>query len=175
MREQFQMEPYPLNEERICAFLMLKKDQGKRFQTFILFINTFSWFFRQHYLDNIVLTIAFKAFKNGLRRMMLGATAPNQKLPFPAEFVPLLHEHMNLQAREDRLLYFLMALAFNCFMRIGEVLQLRVKDVQLHDEEELLSLFFRKSKADQFAQGNCGSDIWQKGLSFRLKKWPTQN
>ena len=113
MREEFQMEPYPLNEEKICAFLMLKKDQGRTFQTLLLFINTFSWFFRQHDLDNIVLTILFKTFKNGLRRMMLGGTAPNQKLPFPAEFFPLLHEHMNLQARDDRLLYFLMALAFN--------------------------------------------------------------
>ena len=153
MREEFQMEPYPLNEEKICVFLMLKKDQGRTFQTLLLFINTFSWFFRQHDLDNIVLTISFKTFKNGLRRMMLGGTAPNQKLPFPAEFFPLLHEHMNLQARDDRLLYFLMALAFNFFMRIGEVLQFRVKDVQLHEEEKLLSLFFRKSKADQFAQG----------------------
>ena len=60
---------------------------------------------------------------------------------------------MNLASREDGILYFLMTLAFNFFMRIGEVLQLRVKDVKIHEDENLLSLFFVKSKADQFAQG----------------------
>ena len=153
MRDVFQMEPYPLNEQKICAFLMLKKDQGRTFQTLLLFMSSFSWYFRQHDLDNIVLSISFKTFKSGLRRLMLGGSTPNQKLPFPVEFFPQLHDKMDLSSREDRTLFFLMTLAFNFFMRIGEILQLRVKDIKIHEEERLLSLFFVKSKADQFAQG----------------------
>ena len=62
MREAFQTDPYPLDEEKICAFLMLKKDQGRTFQTLLLFMSSFSWYFRQHDLDNIVLSISFKTF-----------------------------------------------------------------------------------------------------------------
>ena len=153
MKGTFEIEPYPLDEKKVCAFLMMKKDQGNTYQTLQLFMNTFSWFLRQNGLDNFILSISFKSFKNGLRRVMLGGQMPNQKLPFPVELFSKLHESMNLAVAEERLFFFLMVLAFNFFMRIGEILQLKVRDVKVHHEERLLSVYFVKSKADQFANG----------------------
>ena len=152
MREKFEIDPYPLDEKRACAFLMLKKDEGRTYQILQLYINTFSWFLRQNELENFVLSISFKAFKNGLRQMA-GGIMPNAKLPFDASFFPRLHDTMNLLVTEDRLLFLLMCLAFHFFMRIGEILQLRVRDLKVHEEEQLLSIYFVKSKADQYAEG----------------------
>ena len=153
MREKFEMDPYPLDEKKACAFLMLKKDEGRTYQTLQMFISTFSWFLRHNDLENFVLSISFKAFKNGLRRQMAGGSMPNAKLPFDADFFPRLRDTMNLSVYEDRLLFLLMCLAFHFFMRIGEVLQLRVRDLKVHEEEQLLSIYFVKSKADQYAEG----------------------
>ena len=125
----------------------MKKEQGNTYQTLQLFMNTFSWFLRQNGLENFILSISFKSFKNGLRRVMLGGQMQTRSCPSK------LHESMNLAVGEERLLFFLMVLEFNCFMRIGEVLQLRVRDVKVHDEERLLSVYFMKSKADQSAKG----------------------
>ena len=86
-----------------------------------LYQHVLVFFLRQNGLETFILSISFKSFKNGLRRVMLGGQIPNQKLPFPVELFSKLHESMNLAVGEERLLFFLMVLAFNFFMRIGEV------------------------------------------------------
>lgn len=153
VRDQFQMDPYPITEDKIVAFLMLKKEQGRTFQTLNLFIATFSWYFRQNGADNIVLSVGFKMFKNGLRREMMGGACPGQKAPFQFEFFEKLSRTMDLACREDRLFFLLMCLSFNLFMRISEILALKVENLQIDRERNLLACKFEKTKANQFAVG----------------------
>ena len=127
----FEIEPHPLDEKKVFASIMMKKEQGNTFQTLRLFINTFSRFLRRNGRENFILSIliekrylvmaSFKSFKNGLRRVMLGGQMPNQKLSRPVELFSKLHESMNSAVGEERLLFSLMMFAFNFFMRIGEV------------------------------------------------------
>ena len=48
------------------------------------------------------MSITFKSFKNGLKRVMTGARHPYQKEPFSVEFSPLLHEKMHLATHDVR-------------------------------------------------------------------------
>ena len=153
LRETSKMDPYPLTEDKIVAFIMFKKEQGRAFQTIQLFIQSFSWHCRQSGVDNIVLGVSFKMFKNGLRPEMLGGSCPGQKAPFEIEFFEKLEKVMNLRVHDDRLLFLLMCLSFNFFMRVSEVLALKVKNLEIHEETGLLSCRFEKTKADQFAVG----------------------
>ena len=153
LRERFEMEPYPIIEDKIVAFLMFKKEQGRTFQTLNLFIATFSWYFRQNDADNLVLSVSFKMFKNGLRREMMGGACPGQKLPFQFEFFEKLAGTMDLTCPDERLFFLLMCLSFNFFMRISEIQALKVENLYIDRERNLLACRFEKTKADQFAVG----------------------
>ena len=109
LRETFQMEPYPLTEDKIVAFIMFKQEQRRALQTLQLFIQSFYWYCRQSGVDNIVLSVPFKMLKNGLRRHMLGGSCPGQKAPFEIEFFEKLEKVMNLHLYDDRLLFLLMS------------------------------------------------------------------
>ena len=84
---------------------------------------------------------------------MTGAKFPHQKQPFLIEFFGPLHEKMDVNTAEDRLLFFLMCLSFHFFMRVGEITTLKVKNVQVDREKSLLSCTFERSRADQFGVG----------------------
>ena len=153
MTEEFQLEPFPLTEEKMEGFLMYKKSSGRTYSTLRLYIASFSAYFRSRDEDNITVSVSFKIFKNGLQRVMLGGAHPFQKEPFELEFFKALHETMNLSVYEERLLFFLMCLAFNYFLRIGELLALKANNIVLDEEAKLLAVHFERSKSDQLGVG----------------------
>ena len=153
VREQFEIEPYPITEDKIVACLMFKKEQGRTFQTLNLFIATFSWYFRQSDAENVMPSVGFKMFKNGLRLEMMGRACPGQKSPFQFGLFEKLSRMMNFARRGERLFFQRMCLSFNSFMRISEILALRVENLQIDRERNLLACKFEKTKADQFDVG----------------------
>ena len=116
-------------------------------------MTAFSWYFRTSDLDNLVNSVSFKQFKTGLKRTMMGSRYPHQKAPFEFDFFARLHLSMHLQTREDRRLFLLMTLSYHFFMRISEILNLKVADLKLDTENGLLECNFTPSKTDQFGEG----------------------
>ena len=149
MTKEFQLDPFPLTEEKMKGFLMYKKSSGRTYSTLRLYIASFSAYFRSRDEDNMTVSVSFKIFKNGLQRVMLGGAHPFQKEPFELECFKALHETMNLSVYEERLLFFLMCLAFNYFLRIGELLALKANNIVLDEEAKLLAVHFERSKSDQ--------------------------
>lgn len=73
-------EPYLITEDNIIAFFVFQKENKKRsYSTLKQYIQAFSSYFKDHNLDNIVLSMSFKIFKNGLRREMSGGYCPKAK------------------------------------------------------------------------------------------------
>ena len=144
---------FQLRKTRLWHSLWGKKSEGKTYATLQLFLSAFSWYCRRRNEDNVIMSISFKAFKSGLKRVMTGARHPFQKEPFRVEFFPLLHESMNLSTAGDRLLFLLMLLYFHFFMRIGEICELKVRNLFADTENQRLQCHFEKTKADQFALG----------------------
>ena len=153
MATEFAMDAFPLTEEKITGFLMYQKTKGRCYSTILCYVTAFSWYFRTNQLDNLVNSVSFKQFKTGLKRTMMGCKYPHQKAPFEFDFFGRLHLSMHLQAREDRRLFLLMTLSYHFFMRISEILNLKVGDLKLDAENELLECRFTRSKTDQFGEG----------------------
>lgn len=152
-QQEFHADPFPITEDKAMAFLMKKKSEGKTYATLQLFMSCFSWYCRSRQEDNVVMSVSFKAFKSGLKRVMTGAKHPFQKEPFRLEFFTLLHASMNLATRDDRLFFLLMLLSFHFFMRISEICDLKVSNLVVDKENQRLECHFEKTKADQFALG----------------------
>ena len=160
VRERFEMEPYPIIEDKIVAFLMFKKEQGRTFQTLNLFIATFSWYFRQNDADNLVLSVSFKMFKNGLRREMMGGACPGQKLPFQFEFFEKLAGTMDLTCPDERLFFLLMCLScnFSCALAKSWLLQLEIYTLIEKESYWLISLRRpRRTSLPPGSQATCPS------------------
>ena len=153
MTEEFQMEPFRLTEEKMEGFLMFKKASRRTYSTLKLYIASFSAYLQMRDEENLTVSVSFKILKNGLQRVMLGGAHPFQKEPFELEFFKALHDVMNLSVHEERLLFFLMCLSFNYFMRIGELLSLKAGSLVLDEEAKLLACHFERSKSDQLGVG----------------------
>ena len=147
------MEPFRLTEEKMEGFLMFKKASRRTYSTLKLYIASFSAYLQMRDEENLTVSVSFKILKNGLQRVMLGGAHPFQKEPFELEFFKALHDVMNLSVHEERLLFFLMCLSFNYFMRIGELLSLKAGSLVLDEEAKLLACHFERSKSDQLGVG----------------------
>ena len=147
------MEPFRLTEEKMEGFLMFKKASRRTYSTLKLYIASFSAYLQMRDEENLTVSVSFKILKNGLQRVMLGGAHPFQKEPFELEFFKALHDIMNLSVHEERLLFFLMCLSFNYFMRIGELLSLKAGSLVLDEEAKLLACHFERSKSDQLGVG----------------------
>ena len=153
MMQDLETEPMPVTLEKIQAYLIFKKEQGRTFSTLSNYICAFSNHFRQIDEPNLTLSIEFKKFKGGLKRLMEGARFPNQKEPFKREWFNLLAERMDLSTFDDRLFFFAITLAYHFFMRVSEILSLRPIDVVIDRAQAVMSIHFWKTKTDQFATG----------------------
>lgn len=153
MRAEFEIEPLPLDLDKMRVFLLHKQRQGRTYATLANYMSAFSYHFRHTDSENLTLSLEFKMFKSGLKREMLGARYPNQKEPFDHEWFPKLAEVMDLTTFDDRLFFFTITLAYSFFMRVSEVLSLRPMDVQVDPEDGLIGVHFWQTKTDQFAKG----------------------
>ena len=153
MQKEFQMDPFPVTEEKLCGFLMFQKTQGRAYATLLCYITAFSWYFGKNELDNVVNSVSFKEFKYGLKRTMMGSKYPHQKAAFDYDFFPKLRDVMHLETSDDRRFFLLMTLSYYFFMRISEIVALRVEDLKLGAEHQLLACHFTHSKTDQFGGG----------------------
>ena len=84
---------------------------------------------------------------------MLGAKYPHQNVAFVDDFFPRIHEILHMQSKDDRRMFLLMTLAYHFFMRVSEIVCLKVGDLTLENENRLLECNFTRSKTDQFGQG----------------------
>ena len=153
MATEFQIDAFPLTEEKISGFLMFQRTTGKCDATLLCYITAFSWYFRTHDLDNLVHSVSFKQFKSGLKRAMLSAKYPHQKAAFVYDFFPRILQTLDMQSKDDRRMFLLMTLAYHFFMRVSEIVGLKVGDLTLDNENRLLECNFTRTKTDQFGQG----------------------
>ena len=58
-----------------------------------------------------------------------------------------------MQSKDDRRLFLLMTLSYHFFMRVSEVVGLRVGDLTLDRDNNLLECKFTHTKTDQFGEG----------------------
>ena len=120
----------------------------------------FSWYFRQNDAQNLVLSVAFKMSKNGLRRKMMGGACPGQKLPFQYELFEKLSRTMDLSGREDRFLFLLMCLScnFSCALAKSWLLQLEIYTLIEKESYWLISLRRpRRTSLPPGSQATCPS------------------
>ena len=66
------------------------------------------------------MSISFKAFRSGLKKVMAGARHPLQKEPFRVEFFPFLHRSMDLSTADNRLLFLLVRFFLRAFSRFRD-------------------------------------------------------
>ena len=86
MREKLGEDPLPLTLEKMQVYILWKQENGRTFATLANYICAFSNHFRQQNSDNLALSIPFKKFKCGLKRIMHGAKHPYQKEPFERDW-----------------------------------------------------------------------------------------
>ena len=153
MRTIFGQEPYPLTHEKMVGYLTYRREKGKAFSTLLNTVTAFSHHLRSQGEENLTVSIAFKRFKSGLKRTMLGAKYPNQKEPFEKEWFARLAKSMDLATHDDRLFFLTMTMAYSFFMRISEVRSLRPCDVEIDEENKVMRVQFWKTKTDQFGSG----------------------
>ena len=149
MTNEFHKDHYPLSEDKMTVFLMKEMADGRRFASLNLWCATFSWY-----------CFAESCHVSIVQAVYIGTEAPDDrgKIPpsraaFLIEFFAPLHEKMDVDTAEDRLLFFLVCLSFHFFMCVGEITTLKVKNVQVNRERSLLSCTFERSRADQFGVG----------------------
>ena len=149
LQEKLETPPFPLTVEKLKVFLLFKQEEGRAYSTLNNYVNAVANHCSANNEPNITLSIEFKRFKRGLRRMMTGDKHPYQKEPFQFEWFEELARVMDLATFDDRLFFFTMTLAFHFFMRVSEVLALRPCDITLDREKNTLSVNFWKTKTDQ--------------------------
>lgn len=151
---KFNQEPYPITLEKMQGFLVLKKNNGCKYNTLLAYIAAFSYYFHQNDLDILTNAIEFKNFKNGLRRTMKGDICPNAKQPFDPQWFTLYFDKFNMNTFQDCLFYFYMCLSFSAFLRISELAHLKKSDLKLSDDKKVLTIKIQYSKTDQFGRGS---------------------
>ena len=158
MTNTIQEDPYPITENKIIAFIVYQKETNNRsYSTLKQYIQAFSSYFKDHDVDNIVLSMSFKIFKNGLRREMSGGYCPKAKKPFDPAWFNLIYESIPPTNAPDQKFFFLMTLSFYCFLRISEVINLKKSDLKYDDEKEILKVHISCSKTDQ---DHTGADTY---------------
>lgn len=147
-------DPYPIDIEKMQGFLIYQLKNGRKYNTLVGYITGFSNFFNQNVLPNLTKDILFKNFKSGLRRRLLGNICPNAKLPFDINWFNIIPQQFPLNQFDNRLFFLYMTLSFTAFLRISELLQLTKKDLQLSDDNDILTISINSSKTDQFGRGS---------------------
>lgn len=157
--------PYPITIENMRGFLISKKKEGRTYNTLHGYISAFNNYFEQNLLPNLTKDIQFKNFKSGLRRVMQGNNCPKAKLPFDVNWFNIIPQYFNLNQMDDRLFFFYMTLSFSGFLRISELLNLQKKDLELSNDNQILTLYIKNSKTDQFGRG-CRTFIYNNETSW---------
>ena len=149
---KMQIDPYPITIDKMKGFLVLKMKSNKKYSTLANYIAAFSYYFRQNKLDILTNSLEFKNFKAGLRRLMHGDTYPNAKLPFNHTWFLSYLEKCSLNNFDDLKFIFFMALSFSAFLRISELMNFKRKNINLSDDNQILTITIESSKTDQFGR-----------------------
>lgn len=102
-------------------------------------------------LPDVTQSTLVREFMTGMRHVM-PADPPFRKLPILPEHLNAFAQRIKSEDDDDAIMYMtMMAVSFQGFLRISELLGLGNKDVQVH--EDALQLTIRRSKTDQNGEG----------------------
>ena len=77
---------------------------------------------------------------------MQGNNCPKAKLPFDVNWFNIIPQYFNLNQMDDRIFFFYMTLSFSGFLRISELLNLQKKDLELSNDNQILTLYIKIRK-----------------------------
>lgn len=155
MRNELQMDPFPVDIEKMEVFLVLMKRKRRCYNTLAGYVRAFSYYFRTNAKDCLTQDLQFKIFFSGLRREMTegGQSCPNAKEPFQLEWFERIVNVYPMEDLGNRRIMFWMTLCFHGFLRISELLGLRKRDITINEADGRMDLFIRRSKTDQMGIG----------------------
>ena len=144
--------PYPLTEENMRLFIEICRENNKTFSYVNLTIESFVFWFREHNCQDLTKTVAFRAYKKGLRRVLHAGQLPNAKDAVTKE---MLIKWVGLaDPTEDQKhceTCFAFVMMFFGFLRHSELRGLKWNDIRR--DENGLRVWIRHSKTDQEYEG----------------------
>lgn len=152
---QLRVEAHPIDVNKMKIFLMEMKGRNRQYNTLAHYIEGFSYYFRMNDLPMLTQDVGFKIFKSGLRRVMTAnGSCPKAKEPFKIEFFESIVKCRSMEDRDNRRFMFIMCTCFHAFLRIGELMQLKRKDIVVNEGDDRIDVHIRRSKTDQFGIGD---------------------
>ena len=153
MNEKIKEIPFPITIDKLIAFMVFQKNNGRKCSTLMNYVAGFSYYFKDNNLDNLTQDIRFKSFKSGLRRTMHSGIFPNQKEPFNPDWFKMILHNYPVSLLDNLRFMFLITISWSCFLRISELINLRKSDFHYDEKEEILCVSIVYSKTDQFGKG----------------------
>ena len=155
LRDELSIDPMPVDIEKMEIFLVFMRRKKRCYNTLAAYVRGFSYYFRRNGLDILTQEIGFKVFFSGLRREMTadGGLCPKAKAPFQIEWFERIANVFPMEDFRNRRIMFWMTLCFHAFLRIGELLSLRKRDIRIDEEHGRMDILIRRSKTDQLGLG----------------------
>ena len=80
-------------------------------------------------------------------------SCPYATAPFDIQWFDRVVLMLPMNDMRNRLIMFWMTLSFHAFLRIGELMALRRRDIEVNEEDGRMEISIRRSKTDQFGLG----------------------
>ena len=128
-------EPFPLNEEKIRGFIVYIKDNmqpSATLNTIKLYVAAFSYHFNENGFNDETKNTNFKKFIKSIRLKMT-EDPPNRKHPITKEMISKIAETINIKDQESVRFMTTMSLMYYGFLRLSEVSNLTIGDINLDD------------------------------------------
>ena len=154
IRERFPaVNPYPITEATMRAFLTIQKDEKHRAcNTLINYIAGFAHYFQSKQLPDLTKTASFHTYRLGLGKEMRQHIVPNRKLPILPEHMEKFAQKVDHSDLKQIQWMASMSLMFLGFLRISEFLTLKISDITL--EEDRVRIHIQFSKTDTTGRGD---------------------
>ena len=145
-------EPFPLNEKKMRGFIYYitnVKLKPASLNTVQLYIASFAHWFRSQGLPDETKNIGFQKY---IKSIVLIKTKnpPNRKAPITPNILEKMVNHTNSNLKDIQFMT-ATSLMYHGFLRIGELLNLKRKDIKLENNGILLTILISKTDPEGFS------------------------